>query len=282
MNRKMSVRRGAMRAAISFVAMGLVGAASARASSLEPARQVLTEGEQSFERGLALAEKDREASAAHFRKAAATWASLRESGVHNARLEFNIANAWMLTGDYGRAIASYRRAAALEPGNEVVREGLEAARKRAGVVAPATGVRTIAQRGVEMARRAQGVAPPGVWIAVAGVLWMVGWGALGARIVWGARGMGRLALGSWGLAGLVIGAPVSEALDQRTSTLGVVVAREAVARTGPSEGVYEVAFKEPLRAGLEVHVRERRGEWMRVALADGKEAWVRTEQVEML
>lgn len=272
----------AMRAVMVCVVMGLAGAGIARGESMEKARQVLAEGEQSFERGLAAAEKDREASTAHFRKAAATWASLREAGVHNAKLEYNIGNAWMLTGDYGRAIASYRRGAALEPGNEVVREGLDAARKRAGVVAPTTGVRTIAQRGVELARRAQGVAPPGVWIAVAGVLWVMGWAALGARVMWRTRGTGRVALGSWLLSGLVIGAPVSDALEQRSGTGAVVVAREAVARTGPSEGIYEAAFKEPLRSGLEVRVKERRGEWMRVSLPDGKEAWVRAEQVEMV
>lgn len=246
------------------------------------AKQVLNEGEQSFERGLSVAETDRESANAHFRKAAATWASLRESGVHNAKLEFNIGNAWMLTGDAGRAIASYRRAAAIDPANEVVREGLEAARKRAGVAAPTNGVRTIAQRGVELARRAQAFAAPKVWIVAAGLLWLVGWAAISVRFLMANRGMGRLAIACWILAVIVVGAPISDALDQRSSASGVVVAREAVARTGPSEGVYEPAFKEPLRAGLEVRIRERRGEWMRVALPDNKEAWVRGEQIEAI
>ncbi len=274
--------RRATRTVVAIVMIAVGGAAHGRAESMEEMRRVLAEGEQRFEQGLSVAEKDREASHAHFRAAATLWASLREGGIQNAKLEYNIANAWMLTGDYGRAIASYRRAVALEPGNAVVREGLEAARRRAGVVAPAEGVRTIAHRGVDLARRAQGVAPPGVWIGTAGVLWVVGWTALGARVAWRTRGLGRLALGSWALAGLVIGAPVSEALEQRTSTLAVVVSRDVVARTGPSEGVYEAAFKEPLRAGLEVRIRERRGAWARVALPENKEAWVRLEQVEVI
>jgi tetratricopeptide (TPR) repeat protein len=271
-----------MRMVAVSVMVALAGTANGRAESMEDARRLLAEGEQRFERGLSIAEKDREASHAHFRAAATAWASLREGGIQNAKLEYNIANAWMLTGDYGRAIASYRRALVLEPGNAVLREGLEAARRRAGVVAPAEGVRTIARRGVDLARRAQGVAPPGVWIGTAGVLWMVGWAALGARVVWRTRGMGRLALGSWALAGLAIGAPVSDALDQRTSTLAVVVSKDVVARTGPSEGVYEPAFKEPLRAGLEVRIRERRGAWARVALPENREAWVRWEQIEVI
>lgn len=274
--------RRALRMVMASVMIALAGAANACAESMEDMRRVLAEGEQRFERGLSVAEQDREASHAHFRAAATAWASLREGGLHNGKLEYNIANSWMLTGDYGRAIVSYRRALALEPGNAVVREGLEAARRRAGVVAPAERVRTIAHRGVDLARRAQGVAPPGVWIGAAGVLWVVGWAALGARVVWRTHGMGRLALGSWALAGLVIGAPVSDALDQRTSTLAVVVSRDVVARTGPSEGVYEAAFKEPLRAGLEVRIRERRGAWARVVLPENKEAWVRLEQVEVI
>lgn len=250
--------------------------------SFAQAKELLSAGEQSFDRGLAVAEKEREAANGHFRKAASTWAGLRSSGVHNSKLEFNIANAWMLTGDVGRAIASYRRAAALDPANEIVREGLDSARKRAGVAAPTTSVRTIAQRGIDLARTAQGFASPRIWLWAAGVLWLAGWVALERRFLRATRGMGRLAMSCWILAFLAVGAPVSDALDQRSNVLGVVVAREAVARTGPSDRVYEPAFKEMVRAGLELRIRERRGEWLRVSLPNGQDAWLRADQVEVL
>lgn len=278
-----NVSRGVL--ALWVTALAMLATAPTSRADLAPgeAQRLLAEGNESFERGLGIAEKDRESANANFRKAASTWTCVRElGGVHNAKLEFNIGNAWMLTGDAGRAIAAYRRAAALEPGNEVVREGLEAARRRAGVAAPSASVRTIGGRVVEFARGVQGIAPARVWMLAAGSLWLVGWCAIALRSMRGTPAMGRLAAVLWLLAAVLVATPMADAISERERSSAVVVAREVIARTGPSDGVYEPAFKEPLRAGLELRVRERRGEWLRVSMPDKKEAWVRQEQVEVL
>ena len=55
----------------------------------------------------------------------------------------------------------------------------------------------------------------------------------------------------------------------------VVVAREVVARSADS--IHSPArFARPLPTGTEVEILESRDTWSRIALANGREAWVRT------
>ena len=61
----------------------------------------------------------------------------------------------------------------------------------------------------------------------------------------------------------------------------VVVAREVVARSADS--IHAPArFARPLPTGTEVEILESRGEWLRVALANGREAWVRASSVAIV
>jgi SH3-like domain-containing protein len=61
----------------------------------------------------------------------------------------------------------------------------------------------------------------------------------------------------------------------------VVVAREVVARSADS--IHAPArFARPLPTGTEVEILESRDEWLRIALANGREAWVRASSVAIV
>lgn len=60
---------------------------------------------------------------------------------------------------------------------------------------------------------------------------------------------------------------------------GVLVAADTVARAADSRNA-PARFSEPLPAGTEVTIAEVRGDWTRVVLADGRDAWVNSAAVE--
>ncbi|MBL9030892.1 MAG: hypothetical protein JNM80_04195 [Phycisphaerae bacterium] len=235
-------------------------------------------GTERFERGLALAKSDPAQAQSLFREAAATWRTLaHDSGIRSAELESNIGNAFSLAQDPARAIAAYRRALRLDPTDRVAQSGLAAMLARCGIA--------------DHERHASLLEQALTWLAVRQRPWLVwgfagtyaaGWTVLllrqgGAR--WPSRGVGvGLLLASAKLIAPVIG---HEAL-YGASDEAVVVSAGVIARQGPSDGAYEPAFKEPVPAGLTVHVQERRGEWSRVALPDGRGAWLPASALEAI
>jgi len=61
-----------------------------------------------------------------------TWERLREAGVRDPDLEFNLATAYGETGHLGRAVWHFETALALRPGDDDASAGLEAARTAIG------------------------------------------------------------------------------------------------------------------------------------------------------
>lgn len=236
------------------------------------------QGAERFERGLTLAKGDAAQAQSLFREAAATWRSLAHDwGIRSAELESNIGNAFALAQDPARAIAAYRRALRLDPTDRVAQAGLAAMLARCGIADH--------ERRVSLLEQAL------TWLAVRHRPWLVwgfagtyaaGWTVLllrqrGAR--WPSRGMGvGLLLASAKLIAPVIGHEVLYGASDEA----VVVTPGTIARQGPSDGAYEPAFKEPVHAGLTVHVQERRGEWSRVALPDGRGAWLPASSLEAI
>ena len=61
----------------------------------------------------------------------------------------------------------------------------------------------------------------------------------------------------------------------------MVIVPNVIARNGPA-ALYDAAFKEPLRAGLEVAIVESRGAWTKIRLRDGREAWLRGDALAIV
>jgi tetratricopeptide (TPR) repeat protein len=81
-----------------------------------------------YERGIELRRTDPAASLEAFRDSAARWERIRAAGAENGPLEFNLGNAWMESGDVGRAIAAYLRAERFMPGDADLAHNLARAR----------------------------------------------------------------------------------------------------------------------------------------------------------
>ena len=66
--------------------------------------------------------------------------------------------------------------------------------------------------------------------------------------------------------------------DPRMGRGAVVTAQETLARSADSR-LSALAFPEPLPAGAEIEILERRREWTRIRLFSGREVWVRGSSV---
>jgi tetratricopeptide (TPR) repeat protein len=69
-------------------------------------------------------------AAKDFETAVEKFSQIVEAGIRDGAVEFNLANAWFRSGNLGRAILHYERAARLLPRNSDVRQNLRIARKQ--------------------------------------------------------------------------------------------------------------------------------------------------------
>jgi tetratricopeptide (TPR) repeat protein len=211
-----------------------------------------------------------------YEKAILGYRRLIEDGrISNARLYANLGNAYLMTGDIGRAVLWYRRALALEPANAEISRTLAYARsKRIDRIEPPAERKVLqtlffwhydfsSQTRFVLACIAGGI----LCCALTAVVWV------------GRRAYLTVAVT---LAIVVLAAMAgSLAVEQvQRRPQGVIIANQTVARQGDGEN-YPEAFKEPLHAGTEFVVLEKRVGWTRIELADSSTGWVRTESVEL-
>src|SRR5499427_11133783 len=71
-----------------------------------------------------------EAAQSYYRQAIAGYEQLIAAGIHNAKLYYNLGNAYFRLNDLGYAVLHYRRGLRLEPGNRQLQANLSYARSR--------------------------------------------------------------------------------------------------------------------------------------------------------
>lgn len=265
---------------------------------------VLAEASAAFSAGARLAaQRPAEAAAAMAPAVTAYRRLIEERGLHSAGLMYNLGNAYYLSNDLGRAVLWYRRAQRLDASLPGLSGNLQAARAKVGFrpapAAPAAAPATRFPGAAGAAGAPGGVSgvgtvfawhtliaqPVRVWVAAGafGGVWLV----LLARLI--APRVPRDRRPPLWLAGACAAVAGLSALSlwwqdraERLTPAGVVVADRVVGRKGPDELGYQPSFTEPLRAGFEVHVLERRGDWLSVRLGDGRVTWVPASGVETL
>jgi tetratricopeptide (TPR) repeat protein len=198
-----------------------------------------------------------------------------EGEIRNGKLYANLGNVYLLEDDIGNAVLWYRRAMALEPGNTDIARNLAFARsKRQDKVEPPAEKRvlqTLLFWHYDFSQYAR---------FMVGSLSMALLCLLLTVSIW----LGRrpyLTTGAVVTAIVLAAMAASLAVEQvGRRAEGVIVAKETVARQGDGEN-YPEAFKEPLHAGTEFTVMEKRPGWIRLELADSSRAWVPAGAVEL-
>jgi tetratricopeptide (TPR) repeat protein len=196
--------------------------------------------------------------------------SLLADGFRNGAVYYNLGNAYFRAGEYGRAIAAYRKARPYRPRDPY----LEANLRQALAVAPG--------------RLPE---PPVPWWRH--VLFWSDWlsfpekayGAFGSFVLAAVLAFAAVFLrwprGHWLSAGLVIVAAVLS-LDAAMAYAGIaysrhgVVTHETIARKGIGKD-YEPAFDQPLKDGAEFTIVAQNGDWIFAHFEGIGDGWLRRE-----
>lgn len=213
-----------------------------------------------------------------FRSAAQRFYSLRAAGVRNGRLEYNLGNCLLQTGDVGRAILHYRRAQRLIPGDPMLEDNLGVARSRCVTSIKPTG-RSALLRSVFFWHYRTSV-PGRMWAALISFFGV--WGLLTLRNFVRAGWVTGLAISSVALTLLCAGSLAVSHWSDRNIPGGVVTEMDVVVSKGPGEG-YQRLFEQPLQPGVEFTLRDRtRGGWWKIELPDGNRGWIPADAAELI
>lgn len=242
--------------------------------------RTLAEASAAFDAGAAAARSDPAQARESLERAIAGYQRIIDEGrIVNGGLYYNIANAYMLQGDIGRAVLNYRRAQRFTPGDANIAANLAAARSRVATrIASSTEdrvKRTLLFWHYDLSAPARFV----VFAGAFGAMWLLALlrliGVVPRGVWWG---IGPLAL-TWSAS---IASLVVEQRERGLAADAVVVAEQVVGRKGPDASAYEPSFTEPLSAGVEVRIVERRPRWILVRLPDGRETWMPESAIEVI
>ncbi|USN98562.1 MAG: tetratricopeptide repeat protein [Phycisphaeraceae bacterium] len=235
---------------------------------------LLNSAESAFDKAESRLATDPPAAKAGLDEAIAAYRALIDTGVENAAIHRNIGTAYMLEGDLGRAIAAFRRAERLDPTDHRVEESLAAARAKVRTeVSP--GTRSRVEDAILFWR---GRVSRDTMLAIGLAGWALAW--IGAAIrMRSQRGATLIAAGAL-VAVLTLGSLVAERTLTTMNPSAVIVQDGVMGYRGPSESVYDATFEQPIRAGVEGSILERRDGWTRLRLRSGAETWVRSDSLE--
>ena len=233
---------------------------------------------ETFRNANALAAKDPDKARELYQKTLMRFERIvREGGISNGKLYYNIGNTYFKMKDIGRAILNYRRAEQFIPNDPNLRQNLNFARaNRADHIEEKQETRilkTLFFWHYDLST--------GTRVYVFAAFFMLLWVFASVRIFF------RRPFTVWCIAvsllfSILSGASlIVEHVHRQQTRPGVVIAQEVVARKGNSE-TYEPSFKDPLHAGTEFTLVETRADWSRIELPDSRECWVPKTDIELV
>ena len=244
----------------------------------EELQDLFSQGKALFRQGNQAAATDPAMAKELYRKAALRFERIiRDGGIRNGKLDYNIGNAYFRMGDLGRAILHYRRAERYRPHDPNLLQNLKYARsRRLDRIEEQQKTRVL--KTLLFWHYDLSVQTRSVIFAVGSLLFWVG---LSARIVT------RKSVPRWPLAclGLIVflflASLVFEGFFANRQREGVIMAENVLARKGDGK-TYQPSFKDPLHAGTEFRVLENRNQWYQIELRDGRRCWIPHTAAELI
>jgi hypothetical protein len=220
--------------------------------------------------------------AGQFAQAAQAYQQVVDQGYASSALFYNLGNAHYKQGDYGRAIANYRRAQRLDPRDADIEANLGLARAQTvdkfeamddgGLLSQVGGAVQGWFTVDELA-----MAALGAWILFVFLLLLFGRAKAGGA--W-RKGLQYALVASAVVLAVGVLALGSALYEEHNGSEGVIVAAEVGVTSGPG-AQYVTEFT--LHNGAEVNLVEARGNWVRLAVPGGElEGWVPASTVEAL
>ena len=261
---------------IMFLNAVCVSSVSGADLSREEAVLLIQEGNRFFEAGTALLDENPTRAGELFSDALLHFErAIREGGISNGKLYYNVANTYFRLGDLGRAILNYRRALRLRPLDSNLHQNLDYARsKREDRIA-----RTENRRAMALVLFWHYNLPFWIKGVVFTVCFALLWIAAAFRLLY-KRAVFLWLVGAAALcAAIFLGSLVADSVGRRDE--GVIITETVIARKGNAE-TYQPSFSEPLHAGTEFTIIEARGDWSYIELLDGRRTWILSDTHELL
>jgi tetratricopeptide (TPR) repeat protein len=203
---------------------------------------------------------------------------INEGGVRNPKLYYNLGNAYFLKEDVGRAILNYRRAEALDKSDANIQKNLAFARsKRVDKVAVKTEKRVL--QTLFFWHYDFSLKTKFLLMCICFAIVCLGLTAM----IW----FGKTP--SWVVATVICGllticfltSVVLETRARSHRISGVITATEVMARQGDGPN-YAESFKDPLHAGTEFDLLERRSGWFHIRLSDNSDGWIPDNSADLV
>lgn len=206
-----------------------------------------------------------------FPEAATTYQSILDSGAASPAVYFNLGNAWFKSGEIGRAIVAYRRAAHLTPRDPDVKANLQFARSQ--VQGPTLRASRL--------QRAFSLLSLNEWAGLAvAALWLTFLLLAATQLRPALRASLRTVTLVMGAAAVVTGVCLLTAVRlNSTRDLAIVTARDVIIRNGPLEES-QTAFT--ANDGAEFRILDRKDEWLQVTDGTRRVGWLRRSEVGTL
>lgn len=261
-------------AGLSFTSRPALAASMAR----EEIERAFEESIQAFEEGNRLNATDPAAAQAAYEKATLRLEQIiRDGGVENGKLYYNLGNVWFQRGDLGRAILNYLRAEQYMPNNVDLQQNLAFVRQQRKDAFEQTEQRKV----LTTLFFWHYDIPSGLRLRGFTAAFLIFWGLATARLFWKRTALTGALAAAGLVAGLLFISLTIEARSHRAHPAGVVIAGESVGRKGDGE-TYQPSFGEPLHAGTEFTVLEDRGDWLQVTLPDERTCWLARRDVALV
>lgn len=212
---------------------------------------------------------------------------INEYKIKNAKLYYNLANAYLMqnnlgnasSGNYlGKAILNYRKAERLDNSDTNIKKNLAFAR-------------SMRIDKIELKTEKKVLQTLFFWhydfsvstrFTVAVISFMVLCISL-TLILWRGKNASYRAISI--IASLLficfMASVIIEAGKQQNGIYGVITAKETIARQGDGENYLE-SFKAPLHQGTEFDVLEHRGGWLYINLSDNSRGWIPEDKAEII
>jgi len=201
-----------------------------------------------------------------------------EGKIESAGLYYNLANAYFLKGDLGRAILNYRRAEKLDSADANIKKNLSFARSRridkVELKTEKRVLQTLLFWHYDFALKAKFV--------LTCLFFAAGCISLTVTIWFGRTAPATITATITGLLMLCfLGSVVVEVNTQANRICGVITAEEVIARQGDGQN-YAPSFKEPLHTGTEFDLLESRTNWLHIKLADDTDTWIPDHSADLI
>ena len=241
-------------------------------------RSLFDQANQAFREANAMTD-DPEQAARLYEKAILNYEKIITDGqIQNPGLYYNLANAYFLNDDIARAILNYRRAEKLDSSDTNIQKNLAFARSktidRFKIKTQKRVLHTLFFWHYDFAIKTR--------FFLACLFFGLACIALTATIWLGRKAPATAAAAICAL--LTVCFLLSVALEVRhesRTVCGVITTPQIVARQGDGNN-YPPSFKQPLHAGAEFDLLERRPGWLRIRLPDETDCWIPDNAAELI